>query len=194
MTKSLKGTKTEINLATAFAGECMARTRYTFFASKAKKEGYEQISEFFMETAENEKEHAKIFLKFLEDSGLEIPATPGVPNFTIRSTLDNLKFSASGENAEWKDIYPSMAATAEAEGFPKIAQKYRMIASIEQHHEERFNHLAQQVENNTFFKRSKETQWKCRNCGYIFTGLEAPTVCPVCAHPQSFFQTREVLE
>lgn len=191
---NLKGTKTEVNLATAFAGECMARTRYTFFASKAKKEGYEQISALFMETAENEKEHAKMFLKFLQNDGSTVPITCNVPNFSIGSTLENLNFAAAGENSEWTDIYPNMAKVAESEKFPKIAETYRKIAEVEKAHEARYKLLAEQVKNQTVFKRKTERVWKCRNCGYIVKGNEAPAICPLCSHPQSFFEIKEQLE
>lgn len=190
----LKGTKTEVNLATAFAGECMARTRYTFFASKAKKEGYEQISELFIETAENEREHAKMFLKFLQSDGSTVPVSLNIPNFSISTTLDNLNFAAGGEHDEWSNIYPSMAKVAESEGFPEIAAAYRKISSVEKAHEERYRLLAKQVQEKTVFKRTSERLWKCRNCGYVFQGLEAPGKCPLCGHPQSFFQIKEQLE
>ena len=190
----IKGTKTEVNLATAFAGECMARTRYTFFASKAKKEGYEQISAIFMETAENEKEHAKMFLKYLQNDGSTVPISCNVPKFSIGSTLENLNFAAGGEHDEWSSIYPAMAKDAESENLPQIAATYRKIAEVEKAHEERYRLLAEQVKEKTVFKRKTERLWKCRNCGYVYKAFEAPAVCPLCSHPQSFFELKEQLE
>ena len=194
MAKLIKGTKTEINLAISFAGECMARTRYAFYASKAKKEGYEQISEIFLETAENEKEHAKTFLTLLQNDGSTVPINFNVPNFAISTTLDNLKYAASFESDEWKNVYPTMAKTADSEGFPKIASVFRKIAEVEKAHEERYTILINQVQQGNVFKRRTEVYWKCRNCGYICKGLEAPSICPLCNHPQSFFQVKEQLE
>ena len=190
----LKGSRTEKNLAAAFAGECMARTRYTFFASKAKKQGYEQIAEIFIETAENEKEHAKMFLKYLGDANPDIHVQMTISNFSIGSTLENLKFAAGGENEEWTKLYPHYADVAQEEGFQEVANKFRLIAEVEKEHEARFALLAKQVESGTVWKRQKEVQWKCRNCGYVCTAVEAPEVCPVCNHPRSFQQMREVLE
>lgn len=194
MTKSIKGTKTEVNIATSFAGECMARTRYAFFASKVKKEGYEQISEIFTETAENEKEHAKTFITLLQNDGSTIPINFNVPNFSVSTTIENLKFAANFEFDEWTNVYPTMAKTAESEGFPKIASIFYKIAEVEKAHQERYNILAKQVEEESVFKRKTEIVWKCRNCGYLYKGLEAPNVCPLCGHPKSFFQKKEQLE
>lgn len=194
MTKSLKGTKTEVNLASAFAGECMARTRYAFFGSKAKKEGYEQIAEIFMETAENEKVHAKKFLSYLQSDGTTIPITFNIPNYSVSSTVDNLKFAAAFEYDEWTNVYPTMAKIADSEGFPEIADTFRKTAEVEKAHQERYNLLAKQITENTVFKRKSEKLWKCRNCGYIYKGLEAPAKCPLCDHPQSFFELKEQLE
>jgi rubrerythrin len=190
----LKGSRTEKNLAAAFAGESMARSRYTYYAKKAKKQGYEQIAEIFLETAENELEHAKIFLKFLKEANPEIHVQMTIPSFTIGTTLENLKFAAQGENDEWSNLYPRYAKVAQEEGFEEIANKFKHIADVEKEHEARYKILARQVENGTVFKRSRAVHWKCRNCGYIFEGTEAPAVCPACDHPQSFQQIREVLE
>ena len=172
----LKGSKTEKNLMEAFAGESQARNKYTYFASKAKKEGYEQIAAIFMETAENEKEHAKLWFKYLEGG-------------SIKTTAENLKAAAEGENYEWTDMYENMAKEADEEGFTEIAAKFRMVAAIERHHEERYLKLLENVEKNTVF--SKETGihiWKCRNCGHIIVGERAPEVCPVCVHPKAYFE------
>ena len=174
--KQLKGTKTEKNLMDAFAGESQARNKYTYFASKAKKEGYEQIAAIFLETAENEKEHAKLWFKYLEGG-------------SIKTTAENLKAAAEGENYEWTDMYETMAKEADEEGFSEIAAKFRMVAAIERHHEERYLKLLENVEKNTVF--SKETGihiWKCRNCGHICVGERAPEVCPVCVHPRAYFE------
>jgi len=174
--KPLKGTKTEKNLMDAFAGESQARNKYTYFASKAKKEGYEQIAAIFLETAENEKEHAKLWFKYLEGGA-------------IKTTAENLKAAAEGENYEWTDMYENMAKDADEEGFTEIAAKFRMVAAIERHHEERYLKLLENVEKNTVF--SKETGihiWKCRNCGHIIVGERAPEVCPVCVHPKAYFE------
>ncbi|MBQ7917794.1 MAG: rubrerythrin family protein [Clostridia bacterium] len=174
--KQLKGTKTEKNLMEAFAGESQARNKYTYFASKAKKEGYEQIAAIFLETAENEKEHAKLWFKYLEGG-------------SIKTTAENLKAAAEGENYEWTDMYENMAKDADEEGFTEIAAKFRMVAAIERHHEERYLKLLENVEKNTVF--SKETGihiWKCRNCGHIIVGERAPEVCPVCVHPKAYFE------
>ena len=174
--KPLKGTKTEKNLMDSFAGESQARNKYTYFASKAKKEGYEQIAAIFLETAENEKEHAKLWFKYLEGG-------------SIKTTAENLKAAAEGENYEWTDMYENMAKDADEEGFAEIAAKFRMVAAIERHHEERYLKLLENVEKNTVF--SKETGihiWKCRNCGHIIVGERAPEVCPVCVHPKAYFE------
>ena len=171
----LKGSKTEQNLMTAFAGESQARNKYTYFASKAKKDGYEQIAAIFEETANNEKEHAKMWFKEL--NGGEVP-----------DTLSNLKAAADGENYEWTDMYEGFAVTAEKEGFPVLVAKFRMVAAIEKHHEERYRALLQNVEMQKVFEKSEVKVWECRNCGHIIVGTKAPEVCPVCAHPQSYFE------
>ena len=194
MSKKLAGTKTEVNLATSFAGESMARMRYTFFSTKAKKEGYEQISEIFLESAENEREHAKRFLKYLDNNGSNIKISVEIPNYTVRSTLENLRFAAAGEHGEHTGCYPQFAKIADEEGFPEIAKTFRLVAEVEQQHEARYKLLADQLESGKLFKRTKETLWKCRNCGYVFKGLEAPAECPLCGHKQGFFQIKEVLE
>ena len=173
----LKGSKTEKNLMEAFAGESQARNKYTYFASKAKKEGYEQIAAIFQETADNEKEHAKLWFKLL--NGGDIP-----------STEENLKAAAEVENYEWTDMYDRMAKEAEEEGFTEIAAKFRGIAAVEKEHEARYRKLLENLENGEVFKRGSITIWKCRNCGHIVVGTEAPKVCPVCNHPQSFFEIK----
>ena len=174
MANKYVGTKTLENLQTAFAGESQARNKYTYFASVAKKEGYEQIAALFLETADNEKEHAKLWFKELEGLG---------------DTAANLKAAAEGENYEWTDMYKSFAETADEEGFKELAAKFRMVASVEKHHEERYLALLNNVKNlNVFKKESEVTVWKCRNCGYIYVGKEAPAVCPCCQHPQAFFE------
>lgn len=170
----LKGTKTEKNLLEAFAGESMARNKYTFFASKAKKDGYVQISKIFEETAANEKEHAEIWYKYLHN---------GVP-----STIENLADAADGENLEWTDMYARMADEADAEGFHEIAEKFRMVGAIEKEHEERYRKLLANIEGGLVFSREGDCVWQCSNCGHIVIGPKAPDVCPVCDHPQSYFQ------
>ncbi len=182
----LKGTETEKNLLKAFAGESQARNRYTYFASKAKKEGYIQIADIFTETAAQEKEHAERLFKFLEGGELEI--TAGFPAGVIGSTAENLKAAAGGENYEWTDMYPSFAKTAREEGFDKIAETFEAIAVAEKQHEKRYNDLAANIEAGRVFKRDEKVVWRCRNCGYIYEGLEAPAVCPACAHAQSYFE------
>jgi rubrerythrin len=183
---SIKGTRTERNLLTAFAGESQARNRYTFFASQAKKEGYEQMSFIFEETANQEKEHAKRLFKFLEGGEVEISAA--FPAGVIGSTLENLKASAAGEKFEYSEMYPSFAKIAVEEGFPEIAEVFRKIAVAEKQHEKRYNDLTANIEAGRVFKREKETVWRCRNCGYLHTGKEAPDECPACAHPQAHFE------
>ena len=173
----LKESKTYQNLMTAFAGESQARNKYTYFASKAKKDGYEQIAAIFEETANNEKEHAKMWFKEL--NGGSVP-----------STIDNLKAAAEGENYEWTDMYKEFAEVAEEEGFKSIAAKFRMVGEIEKHHEERYKKLLKNIEDKLVFSRDGDTVWICRNCGHIVVGKEAPSVCPVCAHPQSFFELK----
>ncbi len=183
---SLKGTKTERNLLTAFAGESQARNRYTYFASAAKKEGYVQISDIFTETSDQEKEHAKRFFKFLEGGELEI--TAAFPAGVIGSTLENLKAAAEGEEFEWSKMYPGCAATAREEGFDEIAKVFEMISVAEKQHEKRYRDLAANVENGRVFKKDKKIKWRCRNCGYIHEGEEAVDLCPACAHPQAHFE------
>lgn len=170
------GTRTEKNLQTAFAGESQARNKYTYFASVAKKEGYEQISEIFLKTAENEKEHAKMWFKELNGIG---------------NTLENLKAAAEGENFEWTDMYDNFAKVAEEEGFKELAYKFRAVGAIEKTHEERYRALINNVETKTVFEKSSVSIWECRNCGHIVVGTKAPDVCPVCAHPQSYFEVRK---
>ena len=173
----LKGSKTESNLMAAFAGESQARNKYTYYASKAKKEGYEQIAAIFEETANNEKEHAKMWFKLL--NGGDIP-----------TTAENLKAAAEGENYEWTDMYAEFAKTAKEEGFDHIAYLFEEVAKIEKAHEERYITLLGNVNNDFVFKKGEETVWICRNCGHVYVGNEAPKVCPVCAHPQSFFEQK----
>jgi len=173
--KDLKGTKTEKNLQEAFAGESQARNKYTYFASKARKDGYEQIAAIFEETANNEKEHAKMWFKLLEGG-------------TIRSTRENLKAAAEGENYEWTDMYEGFARTADEEGFHELAQRFRLVAAIEKHHEERYRALLHNVEMAEVFAKSEVKVWKCRNCGFVYEGAEAPQKCPACAHPQAYFE------
>jgi len=180
---SLEGTRTEQNLLKAFAGESQARMRYDYFAKQAKKEGLEQISALFAETALNEKEHAKRFFKFLEGRMVEITAT--YPAGKIGTTLENLQAAAEGEHEEWSELYPAFAATAEEEGFPDVAQTFRMIAKVEEAHEKRYRKLHENLEAGRVFKRGDTLVWKCRNCGYLHEGKEAP---PACLHPQSYFE------
>lgn len=182
----LKGTQTAINLMAAFAGESQARNRYTYFASKAKKEGFVQISDIFEETADQEKEHAKRLFKFMEGGEAEI--TGAFPFGVIGSTLDNLKEGAGGENYEWTEMYPSFAATAREEGFEDIATVFEAIAVAEKQHEKRYLDLAANIENAAVFKKAETVKWRCRNCGYVQEGTEAPGVCPACAHPQAHFE------
>ncbi|MBE6582582.1 MAG: rubrerythrin family protein [Ruminococcaceae bacterium] len=176
MAKELKGTRTEANLLAAFAGESQARNKYTYFASVAKKAGYEQIAELFQKTADNEKEHAKLWFKEL---GL------------LGDTAANLKSAAEGENYEWTDMYAGFADVAEEEGFTALAAKFRAVALIEKSHEERFLALLNNVEMQKVFEKAEETMWECRNCGHLVIGKKAPQVCPVCAHPQSYFEVRK---
>ena len=184
--KSLKGTRTEKNLLTAFAGESQARNRYTYFASQAKKEGYEQIAAIFLETADNEKEHAKRLFKFLE--GGEVEFTAAFPAGVIGDTKENLRAAASGENHEHTKMYPEFARTAEEEEFAEIAEVLRSIAVAEEQHEERYLALLENLQQDRVFKREKVVKWKCRNCGYIHQGTEAPELCPACAHPRAYFE------
>ena len=176
MANKYAGTQTEKNLEAAFAGESQARNKYTYFASKAKKEGYEQIAALFLKTADNEKEHAKLWFKELNGIG---------------DTAENLAAAADGENYEWTDMYEGFARTAEEEGFPELAAKFRGVAAIEKAHEERYRALLHNVETAQVFAKSEVKVWECRNCGHIVVGVAAPEVCPVCAHPQSYFEVRE---
>lgn len=187
--KSLKGTRTAENLMKAFAGESQARTRYTYYASAAKKEGYVQIANLFMETAENEKEHAKRFFKFLnEDLKGEMVEINAAYPVALGDTIFNLLSAANGENEEWTELYPEFADIAEEEGFPAVAVAFRKIAEVEKHHEARYRKLLENLENETMFKKDSVVQWKCNNCGYIYTGEEAPKACPACLHPQGYFE------
>ena len=183
---SLKGSQTEKNLLTAFSGESQARNRYTYFASKAKKEGYVQISEIFAETADQEKEHAKRLFKFLE--GGEVEITGAFPAGVIGTTLENLKDSAAGEHYEQTEMYPEFAKTAREEGFDTIASVFEAIAVAEKQHEKRYVDLAANIEAGKVFKRDEKVTWRCRNCGYLHEGSEAPEVCPACDHPQAHFE------
>ena len=187
--KSIKGTQTEKNLLTSFAGESQARMRYTYFASQAKKDGYEQISAIFTETADQEKVHAKRMFKFLEGGMVEITAS--YPAGVIGTTLENLRAAAAGEHEEWSLDYPKFADIAEQEGFPAIAAMYRNIAVAEKGHEERYLTLLRNIEEGKVFARDEEKVWQCRNCGYIFVGKEAPQACPACLHPQAYFELKK---
>ena len=189
MEKSIKGTRTEQNLLKSFAGESQARSRYTFFASVAKKEGYEQIAGVFMETAEQEKEHAKRFFKFLEGGMVEITAS--YPAGMIGTTHENLLEAANGENEEWADLYPEFAKVADEEGFKAIATAFRMIAKVEAEHERRYRALLERVVAEKVFEREEEIDWQCRNCGYVHTGKKAPETCPACQHPKSYFEPKK---
>lgn len=188
---SLKGTKTAENLLKSFAGESQARNRYTYYASVAKKEGYVQIQNIFIETADNEKEHAERFFKFLADSDLNgeqvVINDAGYP-VSLGNTKSNLLAAAAGENEEWTDLYPNFAQVAEEEGFSQIAFTYRKISEVEKRHETRYNKLAANVEGNNVFAKDTAILWKCGNCGYIYEGTEAPTACPACLHPQAYFE------
>ncbi|MEM4258572.1 MAG: rubrerythrin family protein [Candidatus Thermoplasmatota archaeon] len=185
-TKNLQGTQTEKNLLAAFAGESQARNRYTYFASEAKKAGYEQIAAIFLETADNEKEHAKVFFKHLQGGMVEVVAS--YPAGVIGDTMQNLKEAADGEKMEWGTLYPNFATIAEKEGFPEIALSFRNIAKVEAAHEKRYRKLLENVENSRVFKKDKVVKWKCRNCGLIYEGTEAPVKCPACQHPQSYYE------
>jgi rubrerythrin len=186
MGKSLKGTKTEKNLLAAFAGESQARNRYTYFASAARKEGFEQIANIFMETAENEKEHAKLFFKYLEGGEVEITAT--YPAGQIRDTRSNLEAAAAGEKMEWTSLYQDFAKIAREEGFPEVARTFEQVALVEKFHESRYRKLIDNIAKGEVFKKKKAVQWHCINCGYVFEGTEAPQECPACKHPQSFYE------
>ncbi|MFV0521133.1 MAG: rubrerythrin [Mangrovibacterium sp.] len=186
---SLKGTKTEQNLLKSFAGESQARNRYTMFAKVAKKEGLEQMAAIFMETAEQEKEHAKRFFNFLEGGAVEITAT--YPAGIVGTTLENLKAAADGENEEWTEAYPEFARIAEEEGFKQIASAFKLIAKVEAHHEARYRKLYKNLEEGKVFERDEKVIWKCRNCGFIHEGEKAPKTCPACLHPQAYFEVNE---
>jgi len=183
---NLKGTKTEKNLLASFAGESQARNRYTYFASVAKKEGFEQIAAIFLETGDNEKEHAKRFFKFLEGGDVEIAAS--YPAGVIGDTAANIEASAAGENMEWTKIYNEAEETARDEGFDEIAYVFKEIAEVEEQHEIRYRKLLKNLKEGKVFKKDKVVKWKCRNCGYIHEGKEAPKMCPACAHPQGFYE------
>ena len=190
--KSMKGTKTVENLMKAFAGESQARNRYTYYASIANKEGYKQIEAIFIETADNEKEHAKRFFKLaLEGMNGEIPADIDIAAtypLAMGTTLDNLRYAAAGEHEEWTALYPEFAKVAEIEGFPEAAAAFRMVSKVEQHHEERYRKLAANVDEGKVFKKDESTLWICRNCGYVHEGLSAPEKCPTCLHPKTYFE------
>lgn len=186
MSKNIKGTQTEKNLLKAFAGESQARNRYTYFASVANKEGYVQISAIFAETADQEKEHAKRFFKFLE--GGEVEITAAFPAGKINNTETNLRAAAEGENFEWAELYPGFAKTAKEEEFEDVAKAFEAISIAERQHEKRYRELMENVISNTVFKKSKEVVWRCRNCGYIHKDTDAPKTCPACIHPQAHFE------
>ena len=183
---SVKGTRTEQNLLAAFAGESQARNRYTYYSSVARKEGYRQIEALFIETAENEREHAKRFFKFLEGGMVEITST--YPAGVIGTTVENLKAAADGEKEEWTALYPDAADIADEEGFPEVANAFRSIAKVEEKHEARYRKLLANIETGQVFKKDKDAAWKCRNCGYVHEGAEAPDQCPACVHSQEHFE------
>ena len=183
---SIKGTKTEKNLLAAFAGESQARNRYTYFASAAKKEGLEQIANIFSETAENEKEHAKIFFKHLEGGDVEIMAT--YPAGMIKDTKANLEAAAAGENLEWTTLYQDFSKVAKDEGFPEVARSFEQVAKVERFHETRYRKLINNLVNGEVFKKKASVKWHCINCGYVLEGAEAPQMCPACKHPQAYFE------
>lgn len=186
MNKPLKGTQTEKNLLAAFAGESQARNRYTYFAGVARKEGFEQIANIFIETAENEKEHAKVFFKYLEGGDTEIIAA--YPAGIIKDTKSNLEAAAAGENMEWTTIYADFSKTARDEGFPEIAGSFEQIAKVEKFHESRYRKLANNLAAGEAFKKKSTVKWHCTNCGYVFEGEEAPKQCPACKHPQAYYE------
>ena len=186
MSKSIKGTNTEKNLLAAFAGESQARNRYTYFASAARKEGFEQIANIFIETSENEKEHAKVFFKHLEGGDLEITAT--YPAGAVRDTKSNLDAAAAGEKLEWTLLYQDFAKTAKDEGFPEVARSFEQIAKVERFHEGRYRKLIENISGNEVFKKKTAVKWHCINCGYVVEGVEAPNECPACKHPKSFYE------
>lgn len=184
--KSIKGTKTEKNLLAAFAGESQARNRYTYFASAAKKAGYEQIAAIFLETADNEKEHAKRFFQLLEGGDLEI--TAAFPAGNIQDTRQNLEAAAAGEHLEWTKLYKEAEETAMKEGFTEVAGQFKEIAEVEEEHEKRYRKLARNLQKDEVFKKNTAVKWKCRNCGYVHEGKDAPEQCPACAHPQAYYE------
>jgi len=186
MSKSIKGSKTEKNLLAAFAGESQARNRYTYFASAARKEGFEQIANIFTETAENEKEHAKVFFKYLEGGDLEIMAS--YPAGAIKDTKSNLEAAAAGENIEWTTLYADFAKTAKDEGYVEVARSFEQIAKVEKFHESRYRKLVNNIAKSEVFKKSTLVKWHCINCGYVIEGVEAPKECPACKHPQAFYE------
>jgi len=186
MTKSIKGTRTEKNLLAAFAGESQARNKYTYFAGAARKEGYEQIANIFSETAENEKEHAKVFFKHLEGGDAEITAT--YPAGSIRDTKSNLEAAAAGERLEWTVLYQDFGKIAAEEGFPEVARSFEQIAKVENFHEGRYRKLISNLSGSEVFKKKTAVKWHCINCGYIFEGTEAPKECPACKHPQAYYE------
>lgn len=188
---SIIGTKTEQNLLKAFAGESQARSRYTMFAKTAKKEGFEQIAAIFLETAEQEFEHAKTFFKYLE-SGENLEITAMYPAGKVGTTAENLKAAAMGENEEWTELYPAFADIAEKEGFKEIATSFRMIAKVEAEHEKRYLKLLDNVKNNKVFEKEEEVEWMCRNCGYVHKGKKALKTCPACKHPEAYFEIHSV--
>lgn len=189
MSKSVKGTQTEKNLMQSFAGESQARMRYTYYASQAKKEGYEQISAIFTETADQEKEHAKRMFKFLEGGMVEVNTS--FPAGVIGSTVENLYESAAGENEEWQDLYPKFEQIAKEEGFPEIATMYHNIITAEKEHERRFRAFINNIENDKVFEKETEVEWQCRNCGFVTNGKSAPKTCPACVHPQAYFEVKK---
>lgn len=189
--KSLKGSETEKNLLKAFAGESQARNRYTYFASEAKKAGFEQISAIFLETAENEKEHAKIFFKHLNEIGKSLEITATYPAGKIGTTEENLLAAANGEKEEWGFLYPNFEKIARKEGFNEVADSFKEIADVEEQHEKRYRKLLENVKSKKVFKKDKVVKWKCRNCGYIHEGKDAPDICPACKHPQAFYEILE---
>ncbi len=186
MSKSIKGTKTEKNLLMAFTGESQARNRYTYFASAAKKEGFEQVANIFLETAENEKEHAKVFFKYLE--GGEVEITASYPAGKIKDTKSNLESAADGENLEWTALYADFAKTAQDEGFSEVARSFEQIAKVERFHESRYRKLINNISNHEVFKKKAPVKWHCINCGYVFENGEAPKECPACKHPQAYYE------
>jgi rubrerythrin len=186
--KSIKGTQTEKNLLKAFAGESQARNRYTYFASAAKKEGYEQISAIFLETADNEKEHAKVFFKYLEGGMVEITAS--YPAGKIGTTEENLLAAAEGEKEEWSALYPEFADVAKKEGFPEVAASFKLISMVEKEHEKRYRKLYENVKTGEVFVKVGPEKWVCRNCGYVFIGKEPPEECPACKHPKAYFELK----